>query len=171
MKANEEIRKILMGKTVLTEEGKLTTRSKGQFSLPQGVRNGSGAVRLFGVSKRQRSYRLTKKLSDKQIEQLLAHMGRGVVLAQTPQVYACLRQYAMTDPVLLQAQAIGQTLQVSAFTARTPWAALLCRSTLNTLEKLLPEGTERIKDEPQNKAVDGDKASKKETKKPDNTHP
>lgn len=162
MQEKAEIRRILLGKTVWTADGRLAARERGRLALPQGVVNGSGAVRFFGLSRRQRSYRLPDKLPRDRIEQLLCGIGRAVALAQAPGVCACLCRNAVMDPVLLRVEQNEAALQVTAFTGRTPWAGLLCRRALDALEQELPEGAERIEEEVQKQSAPRKKAAKED---------
>ena len=49
-KEKKEIRDVLMGRTVLDEDGSLTTLEPGMFRVPQGVMDGAGGVFLFGIA-------------------------------------------------------------------------------------------------------------------------
>ena len=55
-KDKKEIRNLLLGKMVLDEDGRLVTPPAGTFRVPQGVTDGAGSVRLFGITGKARRY-------------------------------------------------------------------------------------------------------------------
>lgn len=102
-RTKKEIRSILLGRTVLTEDGILTAPEPGAFAIPQGVVNGAGAVRFFGVKGTERYY-----LTGLGEEELMAaaadamrKIGRAVYLREQPEAAACLLRFLLTRPAVL----------------------------------------------------------------------
>ena len=134
-----EIRQILLGRTMWTQDGCLEALQKGQRMRFQGMGNGWGALHFLGIARRERTYQLPANTPAKLAAELLNRMGRPVRLAEQPKVSACLCRYLMSAPVLLTAEREGNQLRVSAFTAKGALSALTCLRALNTFEKGLPE--------------------------------
>lgn len=134
-----EIRQILLGRTMWTQDGCLEALQKGQRIRFQGMGNGWGAVHFLGIARRERTYQLPANTPAKLAAELLNRMGRPVRLAEQPKVSACLCRYLMSAPVLLTAEREGNQLRLSAFTAKGALSALICLRALNTFEKGLPE--------------------------------
>ena len=134
-----EIRQILLGRTVWTQDGCLEALQKGQRMRFQGMGNGWGALHFLGIARRVRTYQLPVNAPEKLPAELLYRMGRAVRLAEQPKVSACLCPHLMSAPVLLTAEREGDQLRVSAFTAKGALSALICLRALNTFEKGLPE--------------------------------
>ena len=134
-----EIRQILLGRTVWTQDGCLEALQKGQRMRFQGMGNGWGALHFLGIASRERSYQLPANAPGKLSEELLYRMGRPVRLMEQPKVSACLCRHLMSAPVLLTGEQKGSILRVSVLTAKGVLSALTCLRTLNTFEKGLPE--------------------------------
>lgn len=139
-----EIRRILLGQTVQTEDGSLAAPKPGARVLFRGMVNGWGAVRFFGITHRVRCYRMGGGISLRAADKILSRMGRKVALSEGAQVSACLCQSPMASPVLLTVEQEGNKWTVTAFTGRSPMAALHCRRVLNRFARGLPEGTVQI---------------------------
>lgn len=135
----KEIRRILLGRLALTEDGRLTADRTDRRIRFQGLVNGWGAVRFLGVAHRERNYQLADEASAKEAGQILSRMGRAVELRETPEASACLCRFFMAPPVLVTVETEGKRLRVAAFTGRDPLAPLLCRRALNGFEQELPK--------------------------------
>lgn len=99
----KEIRDVLLGKTVLTEDGRLSVPEPGTLFLPRGVTDGAGAVRFFGIKGKERRYAAD---ADERtlMAAVLAYMrgvGHGLYLREQPDTAACLIRYLLTRPVVL----------------------------------------------------------------------
>lgn len=134
-----EIRQILLGRTVWTQDGYLEALQKGQRMRFQGMANGWGAVHFLGIARRERTYQLPVNAPEKLPAELLYRMGRAVRLTEQPKVSACLCRHLMSAPILLTAEREGNQLRISVFTAKGALSALACLRALNTFEKGLPE--------------------------------
>ena len=96
-----EIRQILLGRTVWTQDGCLEALQKGQRMRFQGMGNGWGALHFLGIASRERSYQLPAKAPGNWSEELLNPMGRPVRWSEQPKVSACLFRHHMSAAVLL----------------------------------------------------------------------
>lgn len=139
-----EIRQILLGRVVQLENGCLAAAKPGQRLLFQGMVNGWGAVRLLGITRRVRCYRVKGKFSFHLAEKLLHQMGRKVELSEAGQGLACLCQNPMASPVLMTVEQEGDRWTVTAYTGRSPMAPLHCRRLLNRFAGGLPQGAEQV---------------------------
>ena len=116
----KEIRSILLGRTLLTEDGRLTGPDPGMLIVPQGVVNGAGVVRFVGVKGTRRYY-----ASDREEDQLMAaaeqgmrNIGRAVFLREQPEAAACLLRYLMTRPAVLSFQYVEGVPTLTVWTGR-----------------------------------------------------
>ena len=102
-KEKKEIRDVLLGKTVLTEDGRLTSPEPGTLFLPRGVADGAVAIRLFGIKGKERRY-ATDADENTLMAAVLAYMhsvGHGLYLREHPDTAACLIRYLLTRPAVL----------------------------------------------------------------------
>ena len=90
-----EIRQILLGRTMWTQDGCLEALQKGQRMRFQGMGNGWGALHFLGIARRERTYQLPANTPAKLPAELLNRMGRPVRLAEQPKVSACLCRHLM----------------------------------------------------------------------------
>lgn len=116
----KEIRRVLLGKTVMDEDGKLTSISKGRFYLPTGIADGATAVRFLGVARRAQRYE--SKLSEKRTlavaEETMREIGRGLSLREQPEAVACLIRYVLTRPAVLTFRYVDGIAVLTAWTGR-----------------------------------------------------
>lgn len=160
-----EIRQVLLGRTVWTQDGFLKVRQKGQHMGFQGVGNGWAAVRFLGISHRERLYRLPANAPKKLTEELLYRMGRPLQLEEQPKAVACLCRYLMSAPVLLIAEREENLLRVSAYTARGLLSPLAHLRTLNSFEKGLPETVKPVEERQRTRREDKHRQRKNNPKK------
>ena len=123
----KEIRAVLLGKTGLTEDGRVIALGSG-FHLSAGVADGAGAVRFLGIAKREYCF-ATKRSPEKTLEAARTAMfeiGRGLVLRETPDAEACLIRYILTKPVVLVFRYVGDVPVLTALTGRslTGWISM-----------------------------------------------
>ena len=128
-KEQKEIKRLLLGKTVLDEEGRLVTPEAGTIRVPMGIADGAGAVRFLGVSGKVRCYE--SDLSEEELmehaKECMADLGRGVRLRQRPEALACLIRYVLTKPVILSFRCVEGRGILTAWTGR----GLTCRLSQN----------------------------------------
>lgn len=159
----KEIRRILLGQLMRTEDGRLAAAQSGQRMRFQGLVNGWGAVRFLGVTHRERKYQMVNKVSVKEARNILSRMGQAVELREMPKASACLCRLFMMPPVLVAVETDGTQLRVMAFTGRDLLAPSLCRRTLNAFEKGLPETAVPVMEEKTKRFSRGTKGGKKMT--------
>ena len=102
-KERKEIRDILLGRTLLTDDGRLTAPDPGMLIVPQGVVNGAGPVRFLGVKGTRRYYSSQRGQEELMAaaERAMMNIGRAVYLREQPDTVACLLRYLMTRPAVL----------------------------------------------------------------------
>ena len=137
-----EIRRVLLGRAVLTEDGRLAAIPAGTLmKTPIGVGDGAGAVGILGVTRRVRRYG-TKDGRTRVMEaakKAMQNIGRGLVLNEQPEAVACLLRYVLTRPVVLVFTHENGAVELTAWTGRglTAWLAL--RRAIKAFEKGLPD--------------------------------
>lgn len=138
-KEKREIRDLLLGKTVLDEEGRLTTPGAGTLRLPQGIPPGAGAVRFFGVGGKSRRYvtALEEKEILAEVRGGMARLGRAVRLREQPRAAACLIRYVLTLPVLLIFHPSEDGWMLTAWSGRGLTACFSRRRALHAFDKSL----------------------------------
>ena len=119
--AEKEIRSILLGRTLMLEDGRLAVPQKGEFYLSGGVTDGAEAVRFLGMAKKSQVLETVRREFDVRvtIQQMLQNMGRGVVLYEQPDARSCLIRYVLTTPVLLTFDYVEGMPVVTAWAPRT----------------------------------------------------
>ena len=143
--AVKEIRSILLGRTKLTDDGKIAMRVPGEFALSYGVADGASAIRFLGVARRSAAY--TTKSSKKNVMKAatvaMSNIGRGVVLNEQPDTVACLIRYVLTKPVLLSFRFVDEIPVLTVWSARTVTGLLSLRRAIRAFEKELPKNITR----------------------------
>lgn len=168
MEQKQEIRRILLGNIVRTEDDSLAAAEPGQRLLFQGVRNGWGSARLFGVMQRVRRYVRKDKTNEMSAARsIFRNMGRKVCLKTAPEKEACLCCSLMSAPVLLVAELEKEELRISAFAGRNLLSPISCMWLLNRFEKALPKDTNRVKEAPKKPSVRRKKTAKDKAQKKD----
>ena len=136
----KEIRDALLGRTVLTDNGRITTLEPG-FHLSAGVADGAGAVRLFGIA--SRSYTFTTRLSQantlRAAEGAMAEIGRGLILRLQPGTAACLIRPLLMKPIVLTFRFDGDVPVLTAWTGRRLTAGLAIRRAVSAFADELPD--------------------------------
>ena len=147
--AKQEIRRVLMGRTVPAEDGRLVALEKGQHRLPIGITDGAGAACFFGICKKAR--RLKAACPEQKAKLLAAKImqdvGRELYLPQQPEAAACLIRYLLTRPAVLVFDYRDGVPMLTAWTGRglTGWISL--RRALKAFLKRLPKQLS-VSDEP-----------------------
>lgn len=142
-----EVKRALMGRTYLAEDGRLAVIPPGTFMpTPVGIADGASAVRFLGVTRRVRRYE-TRDREAKVREAALKSMqniGRGLALAEQPEAIACLIRYILTRPAVLVFTYEDGVPTLTAWTGRglTGWISL--RRAIRDFEKGLPDTMQPI---------------------------
>lgn len=137
-----EIKRALLGRAVLAEDGRLAVIPAGTFMrTPVGIGDGANAVRFLGIMRRVRRYE-TKGGEKKVKEAVLKSMqgiGRGLALSEQPEAIACLIRYILTRPAVLVFTYEDGVPTLTAWTGRglTGWISL--RRAIKAFEKGLPD--------------------------------
>ena len=139
--AEKEIRSILLGRTILLEDGRLSVPQKGDFYLSGGVSDGAEAVRFLGMAKKSQVLETVRREFDVRvtIQRMLQNMGRGVVLHEQPEARACLIRYVLTKPVLLTFDYVEGLPVLTAWAPRTITGLISINRALKKFNKDLPE--------------------------------
>ncbi len=137
----KEIRSVLLGRTVLAENGMITTLEPG-FHLSAGIADGAAAVMLWGIKKK--SWRFETKFSRqktlKEASSAMQNIGRGLILREQPEVSACLIRYLLTRPVVLIFSYVEDVPVLSAWTGRGLSGWLSQKRALKAFEDELSDG-------------------------------
>ena len=168
--AEKEIRSILLGRTILLEDGRLSVPQKGDFYLSGGVSDGAEAVRFLGMAKKSQVLETVRREFDVRvtIQRMLQNMGRGVVLNEQPEARACLIRYVLTKPVLLTFDYVEGMPVLTAWAPRSVTGLISIKRALKAFNKDLPEDIAVTgKEAPEMPEGESDKAKKaaKEEKK------
>lgn len=161
--AKQEIRRVLMGRTMPTEDGRLTAMEKGQGRIPIGIADGAGAACFLGICKKARRLKVScaaPKARELALK-VMRDVGRELVLPEQPQAAACLIRYLLTRPAILVFAYQDDIPVLTAWTGRglTGWISL--RRALHAFLKRLPKQF-TLSEEPV--PLDAEEARKKERK-------
>ena len=141
---NKEIRQILLGKTKILHDGRLSTLEDGDYIMPRGIADGAGAVRFLGIARRARV--LETKLSEWKLKEAvrnsMQNIGRGVVLQEEPEAIACLLRYILTRPAVLCFSYQGEQPVLAAYTGRGLTGWISRRRAIKAFEKQMPDTIE-----------------------------
>jgi len=140
-KEKREIRDILLGKSILTEDGRLTSKDPGTILMPQGVVDGAGAVHLFGISGKDYRYEtgLAEDALAEQVNQSMRNLGRALSLREQPEAAACLIRYALTGPAVLVFRCAEGGPVLTVWTARGLMGSITRRRAVGAFERTMPE--------------------------------
>ena len=142
-----EIKRVLVGRAVLADDGRLTAVPAGTFmKTPIGIGDGADAVRIFGVMRRIRRYETkdgkTRVMAAAQ--KSMQNIGRALALNEQPKAIACLIRYVLTRPAVLVFTWEDGTPTLTAWTGRglTGWLSL--RRAIKAFESGLPDSMTAI---------------------------
>ena len=156
-----EIRRVLMGKTLLAEDGRLIAMEKGELSIPLGITDGALGARLLGVGTTER--RFSAACSEEKARDLafavMLELGRGLYLPQQPEAVACFIRYFLTRPAVLAFNYYEGVPVLTACTGRGITAWISRRRALNAFLKRLPKELTLVSE----KAPDKKRKSRKKT--------
>jgi hypothetical protein len=153
-KEKREIRDILLGKSILTEDGRLTSKDPGTILMPQGVVDGAGAVHLFGISGKDYRYEtgLAEDALAEQVNQSMRNLGRALSLREQPEAAACLIRYALTGPAVLVFRCAEGGPVLTVWTARGLMGSITRRRAVGAFAQALPESIRPAAGEKKEKA-------------------
>ena len=162
-----ELRVILLGQTLLLDDGRLSSQTRDDYLLPNGIGDGAGAVRILGMAHRERQLE-----SDFDEEQTLAlarrrmlDLGRALYLRTQPDAAACLIRHLLLRPVVLSVRYVDGVPVLTAWTGRSLSGIFALRRALNAFTRDLPEGLRLSMAEPPADATAVEKKNKKKRKR------
>ena len=140
-KEKKEIRSILLGRTVLTEDGRLTSPEPGTLLIPRGVVDGAGTVRFFGIKAGARRYQT--QTGERELmtaaEQHMRGVGHSLRLREQPDAAACLIRYVLTRPAVLTVRFEEGQPVLTAWSGRGLMGWLSRRRAIGAFERALSE--------------------------------
>lgn len=141
----KEIRSILLGRTIMGDNGKLTSLPKGEFHLPLGVADGAAAIRFLGVARHARRYKssLNEKDTLAAAEAAMREIGRGLSLQEQPEAAACLIRYMLTRPVVLTFRYMDGIPVLAGWSGRGIMGWISIRRALGAFARHVPEELSR----------------------------
>lgn len=151
-----EIRQILNGRYLVTEDGRLAAVPKGErrpIRLFQGHTTGRTALRILGISHRSDSVLLPNSTNTGKLEEVMKTMGRLVSLKETEDVTAGLCPCQMAAPVLLVAKIEGDRLDLTAYTPRGIFAHLANRACTKRLKDKMTDQKDGDKEKREKKGI------------------
>lgn len=163
-----EIKRVLLGRTVLGEDGRLVALPAGTFlRTPIGIGDGADAVLLFGITRRIRHY-ASKDGKARIVEaakKSMQNIGRGLYLLEQPEATACLIRYILTRPAVLVFTWEDGMPMLTAWTGRglTGWLSL--RRAIKAFEEGLPDSIAAAEVKPSEVEKEPRKANKEEKKR------
>ena len=168
----DEIRRILLGRVVLSEEGRLLSIPKGYYMpTPIGVGDGAFGVRILGIAGKTRQYQSQSKKNAilAGARTALEHTGRGLDLREKPEAVACLCRYVLTRPAVLVFSLEDGKPALTAWSGRGLSGRISRWRAIRQFEKHLPDTilpvTKAEEKSEKQKQKKGDKAHSKKEKK------
>ncbi len=163
-----EIKRVLLGRAVLAQDGRLTALPAGAFmKTPIGIGDGATAVRLLGIFRRVRRYE-TKDGRPRVTEaarKAMQNIGRGLILSEQPEAVACLLRYILTRPVVLVFAYENGAPTLTAWTGRSLTGWISQRRAIGAFEKWLPDTMTANDFKPPKETKEKRKARKEEKKR------
>ena len=142
----KEIRSVLLGRTVLLDDGRIAVLPSGEFHFSPGISDGAGAVRFFGVTSRSETFET--KLSQQKVTntalRCMQEIGRGLFLQEQPDTVACLIRYMLTKPTVLTFRYIDGVPVLTAWCGRSIMGLVSMRRALKDFNDELKEMTDDI---------------------------
>ena len=137
----KELRNVLLGRTTLTEDGRITPVQKGEFRVSAGVGDGAVAVRFWGIAKHSCCFetKLEPDAVNEAARKSMQEIGRGVSLRWQPDTVACLIRYVLTRPTVLTFRYIDNIPTLTAWSGRGIPGWLSLRRAVKAFDKGLPE--------------------------------
>lgn len=137
----KELKRALLGRTVVTEDGKLAVMAEGDYRIPLGVSDGALSVSIFGIGFKSMyiASSLTPASTMKAAREAMRHVGRELLLYEMPEAAACIRRYRLTRPVVLTFSYSEDTPILTAWAGRAPLSFISRRIAIKTFLKHLPK--------------------------------
>ncbi|MBQ3578228.1 MAG: hypothetical protein II974_06155 [Firmicutes bacterium] len=150
MTTEKEVKSVLMGRMLPTEDGRLSSIPKNDFRLPIGISDGAGAVRFFGLARKARRLdtkepRLSVMAA---VPKAMQNIGRALILQELPYVRACFIRYVMTRPVVITLEYEGEVPYVTAWAGRGISGLISINRALKALAGELPGSIRLSEEEP-----------------------
>ena len=136
-----EIRQVLLGRTIMAEDGRITALEQG-LHLSAGVSDGAGAVRFFGIASKSCCFdtSLDEQQTMNAAAKAMFEIGRGVILRTQPQAAACLIRYLIGKPVVLAFRYMDGVPILTIWSGRSIMGWISRRRAINVFVSELPEG-------------------------------
>lgn len=166
--ARQEVRRVLLGRTELAEDGRLVALEKGRIGFPYGIADGAGAVRILGIRKKARQ--LTVSCSETKAKEIafkiMGDVGRRLFLNESPQAVPCLIRYVLTRPAVLIFDYQDGVPILTAWSGRGLTGWLSNRRALNAFIRRMPGKYMSVSDKepPADKDEQQEKKEKREKK-------
>ena len=158
----QEIARVLRGRTLIAEDGRLVAMGKGELRMPMGITDGAVSVRFFGVGRKER--RLEASCTENRARQIafevMKDIGRGLYLPEQPEAVACIIRYVLTGPVVLVFDYRDEIPVLTAWAGRSLTGWISRRRALNAFGKKMPKQLKFSE-----KSAPEDAVEKKEKKK------
>ena len=139
--AKQEIARVLMGRTLIAEDGRLVAMGKGELRMPLGITDGAISARFFGVGRREQ--RLEAACTEKRARQIafevMKDIGRGLYLPEQPDAVACLIRYVLTGPAVLVFDYREEIPILTAWAGRSLTGWISRRRALSAFLKKMPK--------------------------------
>ena len=165
--AKQELRRVLMGRTLIAEDGRLIAMEKGATRLPIGIGDGAVGACFFGICRKVR--RLKVSCSEEWARRLafdvMKDIGRGLYLPEQPEAVACLFRYVLTRPAVLVFDFVEGVPVLTAWAGRGLTAWLSLRRALNAFIKRMPKQMKLSEEKAPEDDVPKKEKKKKEKKK------
>ena len=177
-----EIRRVLLGRAVLAQDGRLIALPAGTFmKTPIGIGDGASAVRILGMMRRVRRYQTKdgRKRVAESAKKSMQNIGRGLILNEQPEAVACLIRYILTRPVVAVFTYENDAPTLTVWTGRGITGFLSLRRAIKAFERGLPDSMQAKdykpprekspkQEETGQKAEPGQEPSAREEQKPGN---
>ena len=138
---DKEIKEVLLGRTKLLPDGRLSTLEEGDYMMPRGVMDGATGVRILGVMRRARV--LTSDLPDWKLRETVVkamqNIGRGIELQAASEERACLLRYVVSRPAVLCFYYEDELPVIAAYTGRGLTGFFSITRAFGKFKKQLPD--------------------------------
>ena len=136
-----EIRDVLLGRTVLADDGRITSLEPG-LHLSAGIGDGAGAVRFFGIASRSCCFDAScgQEEAIELARKAMFEIGRGLILRTQPEAAACLIRYVFGRPVVLAFRYIDAVPVLTVWSGRSLLGSLSIKRAVKVFLSELPEG-------------------------------
>ena len=137
----QEIKSVLLGNVMLTEDGRYMSMTDEDFVMPVGIHDGAGAVLFLGLGRMVRLID-TKRGEEETLEaafMAMRNIGRGLILQGQPDTVACYLKYIFGRPSVLTFEYVDGQPILTAWTGRGLTGWLSNYRSIRAFKKQLPE--------------------------------